>query len=396
MENIFLLHKKYIINTYPYRGVSFNRGEGCYLIDDQNNYYLDLGSGYGVNIFGYNYHFFYKKLRIQLTRLIHLHGSFVNHERSLAAKQLIKKVNLNMAQVLFVNSGSEAVEAALKMALFLSKKKKVLTFTGAYHGKTLGALAVTDGEKYKNGLPKQIFSFVRRAKFNDLVDLRRKFTNEVGVVIFEPIQGEGGVIPARRDFVRELFLRAKEKNALIIVDEIQTGVGRTGTFLVSEKFYKDFSFEADLITLGKGLAAGLPIGAVLIHKKWNNQIPKLFHTSTFGSNPLVCQAILGVLELITEKMLKDIAKKGELFINLLSEIKSKLIKEIRGEGLMIGIEVYQQRNEILKQLQNERIIALPAGENVIRFLPPYLINNSQIKLAVKKISQVLFKIEKNV
>jgi acetylornithine/succinyldiaminopimelate/putrescine aminotransferase len=396
MEDIFLLQKKYLVNTYPFRGLSFNQGEGCYLIDDQNNRYLDLGSGYGVNIFGYNNRFFYKKLTKQLAQLIHLHGSFANQQRSLAAKRLIKRTNFNMSQVLFVNSGSEAVEVALKMALFLSKKKKVLTFTGAYHGKTLGALAVTDGEKYKNGLPKQIFSFVKRVKFNNPADLKRKFTNEVGVVIFEPIQGEGGIIPAQSDFVHELFLRAKEKKALIIVDEIQTGVGRTGTFLASEKFYKNFLFEPDFITLGKGLAAGLPTGAILVHRKWDQQIPKLFHTSTFGGNPLVCQAILGVLELITEDMLKETAKKGELFINLLSKIKSKLIKEIRGEGLMIGIEVYQQRNETLKQLQNERVIALPAGENVVRFLPPYLISHSQIKLAIKKISQVFSQIEKNV
>lgn len=390
MKDYIFLHKKYLVNTYINRGLVLVKGKGAFLEDLEGRKYLDFGSGYGVNILGYNNEFWLARVYSQLKKLVHLHGSFVNDVRSEAGYKLVKKVGLDMSQVIFVNSGSEAVETALKFALYLSKKKKVLAFEGAFHGKTLGALALTYAQKYKKGLPEEMFSFVERAKFNDLEDLEKKFTEEIGVVIFEPIQGDGGIIEAKKGFIEEIFRLARKRNAVVIVDEVQTGTGRTGSFVVSQ----NYPYPPHIITLGKGLAGGFPIGAVLVRKDISEKIPKLLQTTTFGGSPIVCAGVLAVLEFLTDEFLEEVREKGKYFISLLKKVKNRFVLEVRGKGLMIGVEVKDKRDDILKSLQNKRIIALPASENVVRFLPPYIVSRSQIKRVVEKFQESLNLVEK--
>ena len=391
MKDYYFLQKKYLLNTYPNRGITFVKGKGVYLIDNQGKKYLDLGSNYGVNIAGYNHPFFTVRLLAQFKRLINLHGSFISDVRSEAAFRLIKRVGLLMDKVFFVNSGSEAIEVALKLGLLFSKKKKILSFENAFHGKTLGALSATYNPKYKKGLPESLFSFVTYAKFNDLKSLREKFTKEIGVVIFEPIQGDGGIREAKYEFVKEIFSLASKNKAIVIVDEVQTGCGRTGRFLAIERY----NVFPDIITLGKGIAGGLPVGIVLIKKGLSDKVPKLFQTSTFGGNPFTSAGVLSTLQWLNGQILEDVKEKGKEFKNLLEKIKSPLIKQVRGRGLMIGVELRGERDLVLKKLQENKIVALPASEKVVRFLPPYIISSSQLKKAAEKFAKVIKSLEKN-
>ncbi len=392
MKDFSFLRKKYLLDLYPNRGLVIVRGKGVFLEDEKGSKYLDLGSNYGVNILGYNHPFFMARINAQMKKLMNLHGSFISDIRARTAEVLVKRIG-GSYKALFVNSGSEAVEVALKFVFYLTSRRKVLAFEGAFHGKTLGALSLTASSKYKGGLPKELFNFVERAKFNDVQDLRAKLGEEIAGVFIELVQGDGGIRVAAKGFVKQFIKLSKEKGALIVVDEVQTGVGRIGRFLAAE-YYE--GLEPDIILLGKGLAGGLPISAVLVKNELAKDLPKLFHSSTFGGNPLSCAGALAVLEFLSDEVLEEVERKGEYFINELKKIRSSLVVEVRGRGLMVGVEVKNYRNEILRSLQQKGIIALPAAENVIRFLPPYIISSSQLKRAADAISESLKLFSKNV
>jgi len=384
MKDYQYLQQKYLINTYPNRGLNLVFGKGVFLYDDKGNKYLDLMSNYGVNIFGYNQPVISKSIITQWKKLPTLHCSFVNDVRALAAEKLVERYGGGLDQVYFSNSGTEAIEAALKFAVLATGKKKFIAFRKGYHGKTLGALSATDGEKYREHFEPLLWNF-KHINYNDIPSLEKVIDNDISALIIEPIQGEGGIIVPDTGYLKKTREICSEHGILLIIDEIQTGVGRTGLFLASQS--EEISY--DIVCLGKGLAGGIPIGATLVSKEISLKIPKAVHSSTFGGNPLACAGILATLELLDEKVLNHIKNLGDYFIDQLKLIKSDLVKQIHGRGLMIGIEVNDQRNEILKKLQQNKILAIPAGENVIRFLPPYIINKKQINFVVEKLKDIL-------
>lgn len=380
MENLIYLQQKYLVPTYAKRNLVFERGEGVFLITPKKEKYLDLATNYGVNIFGYNFKPLNKALIEQLKKLPNLHCSFVNEKRVLASKKLIEKCKFEKAQVYWANSGAEAVEAAIKFAILATGKTKFLACKNSYHGKTLGALSLTFSEKYRKDFEKVLFE-VDFVEFGNSEDLKKKIKKDFAGFIVEPIQGESGVILPPKGYLKKAKEMCERNGVLIIFDEIQTGCARTGSFLTC--FQENVL--PDILCLGKGLAGGLPIGATICNEKVFPKIKKFSHTSTFGGNPLCLAGVLKTLELLNDKLQSKIRNLGEYFLENLKKIKSKKIKEIRGRGLMIGVEVFEKRDEILKKLQEEKIIALPAGENVIRFLPPYVITKKQIDFAIKKL-----------
>jgi acetylornithine/LysW-gamma-L-lysine aminotransferase len=384
MKDYGLLQKKYLVPTFPNRGVVFVVGEGVYLKDVRGEKYLDAMTNYGVNIFGYGHPDITAALVRQVGRLTTLHGSFANDERAEAAHELIVRCGGGLAQLYFANSGAEANEAALKFAALATGRKRFIACRGGYHGKTLGALSATDGEKYRKPFEPLVWDF-RFIRYGEAAALEAALDAETAALIVEPIQGESGVRLPGNGFLRQASDLCRSRGALLILDEVQTGCGRTGTFLGSQT--EGLSY--DIVTLGKGLAGGIPVGAALVSAAVAEKIPRGAHTSTFGGNPLACAGIKATLRLLDEGRLAHVAAVGGYFLEELARLSSSLIKEARGKGLMLGLEVAEARDDILKALQRERVLAAPAGENVVRFLPPFILEKDHVDFIINKLRRVL-------
>lgn len=384
MRNYQYLQQKYTVNTYANRGVTFVKGAGIYLFDENNEKYLDMMSNYGVNIFGHVNRDITDQISKQLNILTTLHGSFNNNIRAEASELLINRSGSSYKFVYWSNSGAEANEAALKFAVTMTGKKKIIACENAYHGKTLGTLSVTAGEKYRKPFLPLLWNVVF-IKHNNPQALEEVIDKNTAAFIVEPIQGEGGIYVPDKNYLKKVREICNKYDVLLIVDEIQTGMGRTGSLLSIQKI----GVEADILTLGKGLAGGIPVGATLVNQKVASAIFKGLHTSTFGGNPLACAGVMATLNKINSQLLKHVTEIGSYFIDELKSIKSSSILDVRGQGLMIGVEVKEDRNGLLKKLQGEKILAIPAGETVVRFLPPYIVNKKQIDLVINVLKKLL-------
>lgn len=384
MKNYQFLQQKYIVNTYVNRGVTFIKGQGIYLYDEAGNKYLDMMSNYGVSIFGHSDKIITKKLSHQLKLITTLHGSFNNDRRSEASELLIKRSGQTYTNVYWCNSGTEANEAALKFAVAVTGKKKIITCNHGYHGKTLGSLSVTYGDKYRKPFLPLLWQ-VEFIAHNNPQALEKAIDSNTAAFIVEPIQGEGGIYVPNINYLKKVREICNKRGVILIIDEVQTGMGRTGSLLCSQKS----GIEADILTLGKGLAGGIPVGATLINNKVSAVIFKGLHTSTFGGNPLACAGVIATINKIDGRLLKHVTEMGSYFIKELKLIKSSTILDVRGQGLMIGVDVKEDRNGLLKKLQGEKILAIPAGETVVRFLPPFIVEKKHIDETVDKLKQIL-------
>ena len=382
MDHNFL-QQKYVLNTYVNRGLTLVRGKGVFLYSEDGGRYLDLMGNYGVNIFGHGHPKLTKALKLQLKRLTILHGSFSNDVRAEASEALVKRCGENYARVYWSNSGAEAVEAALKFAVLATGKRRFIACENGYHGKTLGALSATGGDKYKKQFEPLLWEFAR-VPFDDIEALEKAIDAETAAFIIEPVQGEGGVLIPAEDYLSKAREICSRRGILLVIDEIQTGAGRTGRFLVSE------GVPADIICLGKGLAGGLPVGATLVSEKVAQSVPRHMHTSTFGGNPLACAGVIATLNLLDEKLMARVAEVGRYFGEELAALRSGLISEIRGRGLMFGLTIKDnKRDKVLQLLQKERILAIPAGDDVVRLLPPLILEKKHVDLGVGALKKVL-------
>lgn len=384
MDEFIPIQQHFTVPVYVNRGISFVRGEGMFLYDTEGNQFLDVMSNYGVSILGHSHPGIVQALTHQLSRLVTLHGSFGNDIRAEAAKLLVKRCGSHLRQVYFSNSGAEAIEAALKFAVLARGRKRFVVAEHGYHGKTLGALSATSGEKYSAPFAPLLWEF-DRIPFGNISVLSKHISHDTAAVILEPVQGEGGIYPPPPEYLQAVRTLCTQKGVLLIIDEIQTGCGRTGTFLATNTS----PCNPDIVCLGKGLAGGIPIGATLVTAEISQHIPRHIHTSTFGGNPLACAGIVCTLELLDDQMLSHVRTMGSYFIQALRSITSQKITDVRGAGLMIGVELTSQRDEILKKLQAERILAIPAGTSVIRFLPPFIIQKKDIDLTVSVLEKLI-------
>jgi acetylornithine/LysW-gamma-L-lysine aminotransferase len=373
-----------LVQSYPHRGLNLVEGEGVYLRDAAGTAYLDFMSNYGVAIFGHNHPALVEALGGQLRRLPVLHGSFGNDVRTEAARALAGRCGGGLARVQWTNSGAEANEAALKFAALATGRKTFIACVGGFHGKTLGALSATDGAKYRAAFEPLLWRF-RFVPYGDADALEAAVDGETAAFLVEPIQGESGVRPGPAGYLRRAAGICRAKGALLIVDEIQTGLGRTGSFLASHPEEIDY----DVVTMGKGLAGGIPVGATIASERVAGAVFKGAHTSTFGGNPLAAAGVLATLALLDDSRLARVADLGGRLTASLRAISSPLVREVRGKGLMVGIEVAANRDEVLKALQREKVLAIPAGEDVVRFLPPYIIEPDHIERAVSVLARVL-------
>lgn len=381
--------KEYMMSTYAPLPINIVKGEDCSLFDDNNKKYIDFTSGIGVNSVGYNNKAWKNAIIAQLNSFQHLSNIFANETTVELAKKLIDLSG--MSKVFFSNSGAEANEGAIKLAKKYSTMKygkernKILSLTKSFHGRTLATLKATGQEKFHN----YFFPFIEGFDYiqaNSLESLKEKLTDDVCAIIMEAVQGEGGVNPLNKDFVLEVCNLTKEKDILIIFDEVQCGIGRTGKLFG----FNEFDIEPDIVTLAKGLGGGLPIGAVLCNEKLSEVFVPGDHGSTYGGNPVVCAGALSVLnQICNEDMYSKIKNNEAIIRNMICEANLPNIKEVRGLGLMIGIEIDGDSSTIQKEALTKGLLVLTAGPNVIRLLPPLLISDSDLKDGINILIDIL-------
>ena len=382
-QEIIGIENQHTSGVYAKQMLTIVRGQGALLFDADGNEYLDCSSGHGVANLGHAHPKIAEALYKQASTLITLFESFPNDQRAMLMEKITSLMD-GLERVFFCNSGTEAVEAALKFSRISTGQKNVVAAMRAFHGRTYGSLSATFNKKYREGFEPLVPGFGHVA-YNNIDALDKAVNEETAAVILEVVQGEGGVYPASAEYVQAARRICDERGALLIVDEIQTGFGRTGRMFAIQHF----GVTPDLLTCAKSLAGGVPMGAVLIGRNVKNLAPGV-HSSTFGGNPLSCAAANAALDVMKEEDLPgQAAAKGAYLMEKLKKIESPNIREVRGMGLMIGIEMKQKVMPYIKALQEKKVIALNAGMTVIRLLPPLVISYEQIDHLVKVLTEVL-------
>lgn len=383
MQNIVETENKHTSGVYAKQTLTIVRGQGASLFDVDGVEYLDCSSGHGVANLGHAHPKIAEALYKQANTLITLFETFPNDQRAMLMEKITALVP-GLDRVFFCNSGTESVEAAFKFARISTGRKNFIAAMRAFHGRTYGSLSATYNKKYREGF-EPLLPGVSHVAYNNIEALDKAVNEETAAVILEVVQGEGGVYPATAEYIQAARRICSERGALLIVDEIQTGFGRTGKMFAIQHF----GVTPDLLTCAKSLAGGVPMGAVLIGKNVKNLTPGV-HGSTFGGNPLSCAAANAALDVMMDEDLSgQAAAKGAYLADKLRKIESPNIREVRGLGLMVGIEMKQKVTTYIRALQEKNIIALNAGMTVIRLLPPLVISYEQLDHLVDVLSEIL-------
>jgi acetylornithine/LysW-gamma-L-lysine aminotransferase len=371
--------------------VTIERGLGAKVWDVSGKEYIDCMGGYGVALVGHCNPRVVKALKAQLDKIITVHSSLYNKTREEFLEKLIKIAPKNLSQVYLNNSGTEAVEAAIKFARKFTGKKKMVAMNGSYHGKSLGSLSVTFSQKYRKAF-EPLVDTVNFSSFGDIEALRNIVDSDTAMVIMEPIQGESGINVAPDGFLQDVRKLCDEKGVVLVFDEIQAGLGRTGKMWASQHW----DTVPDIMCLAKGIAGGVPMGATLVRPDILASISKGEQSSTFGGNPLSCAAGIGAIDALTEdKLVENAAKNGKIFREGLERLKEKhkVIREVRGKGLMIGVEMKFEVKDILFDGIANNLLLLYSGKNILRLLPPLVISESEINKALETLDVILTKEE---
>ena len=381
MTHLYDQDKTYVLNVYNRMDLHIVHGEGSYLYDEGGRAYLDMFSGIAVNNLGHGNKAVKAAVLAQMDRYFHLSNFFPSAPVVALAKLLVE--NSFASKVFFSNSGTEANEAAIKMARKLGRSKceektELLSFHGSFHGRTLGGMTLTGQDKYKENF-KPVLPGVNHVAFNDIQDLNAKISDKTCAFFIEIIQGEGGISEVSEAFIEALVALSQKHDFLIIVDEIQTGLGRAGDLFAYEKY----AFTPHIVTLAKSLGGGLPIGAMLVAPELESVLLPGDHGSTFGGNPVACAAGTAVMEILTvDGFLKEVKSKGIYLLDRLNEIAlahPESIVEVRGRGLILGIEMTGDlANHIKKEALDKGLLLNVTRGNVIRLLPPLTISFGEI------------------
>jgi acetylornithine aminotransferase len=378
------------MNTYKRFPINFVEGKGSYLWDENGTKYLDFSSGIATCNLGHVPENVLQAIQHQLSRLWHTSNLFPIENQEKLANLLTSQSCLD--QAFFCNSGAEANEAAIKLVRAYSKAKKgkkpvIAAFSQSFHGRTMATVSATGQEKIRAGYEPMLEGFVHYA-YNDFNALGRIKDAAPNAVMLELVQGEGGVIPAKQDWINELVKICKEEDILLVVDEVQTGMGRTGTLFS----YEQYGFEPDIVTLAKGLGSGFPIGAMLAKEAVATAFQPGSHGSTFGGNPLATAAGLAtVKELTISTILENAKSASESLFTILLNLQSRFpfIKSIRGKGLLIGMEIDGEAGSIIDFALQENLLLVSAGPHVVRLLPPLNITKEQIEIFEEKFTRAL-------
>lgn len=381
---------KYVMNTYGRFPIALDHGEGATLWDIEGKKYIDLASGIGVNCMGYNNPAIVDAITNQAHKLTHVSNLFTTEPMVQVAKKLVEKTHLN-GKVFFANSGAEANEGAIKLARKYSFDKygegryKIVTLVNSFHGRTVTTLKATGQDRFHN----YFFPFTEGfdyAAANDFDSVRHKADEMTCAVMMELVQGEGGVLPLEKEFVQQVKAFCRERDILLIIDEVQTGIGRTGSLFC----FQQYGIRPDVVTMAKGLGGGVPIGAVLAAESCSNVLTPGTHATTFGGTPLVCAAANAVLDTVGDgQFLAQVKEKGEYLKNGILSIGSPNILGVRGMGLMLGIIVEDGKHAAYaNKLIEKGVLALTAGKNAVRLLPPLTISREEMDEALTIMKEV--------
>lgn len=375
----------YVMETYTRLPVSFVRGEGVYLFDQEGRKYLDLVAGIAVNALGYNHKDLLDAICEQSQRLMHISNLFENPWQEEVARMLIEKF-WTKGRVFFCNSGTEANEAAIKLVRKYFKERgenryRIITFYNSFHGRTFGSMSATAQEKVQKGFEPLLEGF-DYAIYNSFDSVLKALRKDTAGIMLEVIQGEGGIRVANYEFLQKVQELCHNEGLLLIVDEVQTGVGRTGKFFA----YEHFDLKPDIITLAKGLGGGFPVGAVIAREKVSEVFSPGSHGSTFGGNPLACVCAKVVINKVSE-LLHHVSDVGEYFKRGLERLK---VGKVRGMGLMLGLDLERDCSTIVrKALEHGLVINCTAG-TVLRFVPPLIIQKDHINTALAVLGRILY------
>ena len=381
----------YLVKNYNRRKISFKFGKGSYLFSSDNKKFLDFVQGIAVNSLGHSHPKLIETIKNQSKKLWHVSNAFQIPEGEKLAKKLCSKTFADF--VMFQNSGAEATEAAVKVArrYFYSigkpNKNRILCIKNSFHGRTLAAIFASGSKKMTEGFGPKIPGF-DHFKFGNHDSLKKKINKNTAAIMVETIMGEGGIKVIPDWCLRELRQLCNKRKILLILDEVQCGIGRSGDFFAFEKS----KVKPDIVPIAKGIGGGFPIGAVLMNKKVATGMTAGTHGSTFGGNPLAMSVGSKVMDIVSKKsFLNNVKNLSKYFFERLNSLKSKhpaIIKEIRGKGLLIGIQLYKDPTIFIQKLMNNRLLTIRAGENVIRVLPPLNVKKKEIDIAVNIISKV--------
>ena len=386
----------YLAKNYNRKKISFKFGKGSYLYSSNNKKYLDFVQGIAVNSLGHAHPKLIKTINDQSKKLWHVSNAFQIPEGENLAKKLCTKTFADF--VMFQNSGAEATEAAIKVArrYFYSigkpNKNRILCIKNSFHGRTLAAIFASGSKKMTEGFGPKVTGF-DHFKFGDHNSLKKKINENTAAIMVETIMGEGGIKVIPDWCLKELRILCNKKNILLILDEVQCGIGRSGDFFAFEKS----KVKPDIVPIAKGIGGGFPIGAVLMNKKVASGMVPGTHGSTFGGNPLAMSVGNVVMDIISnKKFLNNVKNLSKYFLLKLNKIKEKypnVIKQIRGRGFLIGIQLYKDQTEFIKKLMDNQLLTIRAAENVVRILPPLNVKKNEIDLAITVIEKVCSQIK---
>jgi acetylornithine/N-succinyldiaminopimelate aminotransferase len=386
------LDRMYYLQTFKRYPLTFDHGKGSHIWDVEGNEYIDMLGGIAVNSVGHSHPTVVKAIQNQAAKLIHISNFYLSEPQVMLSKKLVELSGLD--RVFFANSGAESVEGAIKIARkyahSIGRGGNIISFENSFHGRTLATIA--SGKKaYQKGFEPIPQGFLQ-VSFNDMEAVKKATDNNTAAIIIEPIQGEGGINVADKTFLKALRTFCDEQQIVLIFDEIQCGVGRTGKMFAKEHF----DVEPDIMTLAKALGGGVPIGSILSNEKVSSAIDFGDHGTTFGGNPLVCTASLATLEVIeTENLVQQAEEKGNWIKAEISAMKNPDIKEIRGKGLMIGIEFnFDTKPLVLKMLENG-VLANATAENVLRLVPPLNISYEDLEKVIEILKKSLNELKDN-
>lgn len=370
--------------TYPKRDVAIVRGQGARVWDAEGREYIDCVAGHGVALVGHANPAVAEAIARQARTLITCPGIFYNDQRAAFLEKLTSLAPNGLSRAFLSNSGAEAVEAAFKLARLATGRTEIVATMRGFHGRTMGALSATWRSHYRKPFEPLVPGFTH-VPYDDLEAMEEAVGEDTAAVIVEIVQGEGGVRPGSAEYFHGLRDLCDERGALLIVDEVQTGFGRTGKLFACEHH----DLVPDILCLGKGIAGGVPMGATLFGAKVG-ELPKGSHGSTFGGNPLACAAGLATLDYIVgEDLPGQAAEKGAYLLERLEKIEAPVIREVRGLGLMVGIELRRRVRSYLVALIEQGVLALPAGSTVLRLLPPLIISREKLDVVLSAIEEVL-------
>ena len=383
-QELIKIEDDYFINTFTRQPLVLDHGEGVKVTDIDGNEYLDMFAGIAVNALGHNHPKLVKAIQEQAEKLIHISSIYYNEPALIYAKKLIEMTSFD--RIFYANSGAEANEGAIKLAVKYTGKSEVISTVESFHGRTVVTLAATGHEHYhepfKAILPKGFIN----VPYNDIEAIKEAITENTAAIIVEPIQGEGGVNVPDIEYLKEIEKICHENDIVFIVDEVQTGFGRCGTLFAHELF----DVKPDIMTMAKGIGGGVPMGGILATEKVASAFVPGDHGTTFGGGPLVCAAANAVLDtIVDENILDNVNEVGDYFISELKKLDKDVIAEVRGKGLMVGLELTKPGAEYVDKLREAGFLINCTADKVLRFVPPLIITKEEVDEFVKALDEIL-------